>query len=180
MRWKRGSQLAVAAAALARRGAGDRDAVVDERLAGRLRQGGGAAAWSSAPTACSSPGPAASVSRADSLRTMAGRWRSSPTARWRSRGDHGRVERWTAKDGMKPWVRLGAGQVLCLARDGDGLLAGTGPNGLVYRISAKGDTTLVAATGERYVWALVRRRARRDLGRDRDARAAAADRGRRR
>ncbi len=69
-------------------------------------------------------------------------------------GDHGRVDRWTAKDGIRPWVRLGAGQVFALARSGDGLLAGTGPNGLVYRITGKGDTALVAKTGERYVWAL--------------------------
>jgi hypothetical protein len=69
-------------------------------------------------------------------------------------GDHGRVDRWTAKDGIRPWVRLGVGQVFALARSGDGLLAGTGPNGLVYRISARGDTALVARTGERYVWAL--------------------------
>lgn len=69
-------------------------------------------------------------------------------------GDRGRIDRWTASGGVKPWVRLGKGQVLCLARDGEGLLAGTGPNGLVYRIGAKGDTTRVASTGERYVWAL--------------------------
>ena len=69
-------------------------------------------------------------------------------------GDHGRVDRWTAKDGIRPWVHLGTGQVFALARSGDGLLAGTGPGGLVYRISAKGDTALVVRTGERYVWAL--------------------------
>src|SRR5262249_24388839 len=33
-------------------------------------------------------------------------------------------------------------------------IAGTGPNGLVYRIGARGDTALVARTGERYVWGL--------------------------
>ena len=69
-------------------------------------------------------------------------------------GDHGRVDRWTAQGGIRPWVRLGAGQVFALARSGDGVLAGTGPAGLVYRISGKGDTALVARTGERYVWAL--------------------------
>jgi hypothetical protein len=69
-------------------------------------------------------------------------------------GDHGRIDRWTAQGGIRPWVRLAAGQVLALARDGDALLAGTGPNGLVYRIGARGDTSLLARTGERYVWAL--------------------------
>lgn len=69
-------------------------------------------------------------------------------------GDHGRIDRWTPRDGVKPWVKLGSGQVLCLARDGDGLLAGTGPSGLVYRIKPSGDTTLIVRTNERYVWAL--------------------------
>ena len=70
-------------------------------------------------------------------------------------GDRGRIDRWTAKDGLRPWVKLGSGQVLSLVRDGDELVAGTAPRGLVYRIGAKGDTTLVARTGERYVWAIV-------------------------
>ncbi len=69
-------------------------------------------------------------------------------------GDHGRIDRWTAKDGIRPWVRLGGGQVLALARDGEGLLAGTGPNGIVWRVGARGDTAVVVRTGERYVWAL--------------------------
>jgi hypothetical protein len=69
-------------------------------------------------------------------------------------GDHGRIDRWTPGAGIRPWVKLGAGQVLSLARDGNTLLAGTGPTGLVYRIGAKGDTTRIARTGERYVWAL--------------------------
>src|SRR5262249_57124498 len=66
----------------------------------------------------------------------------------------GRIDRWEAGKGIRPWVKLGGGQVFCLARDGNELLAGTGPHGLVYRIGSKGDTTLVARTGERYVWAL--------------------------
>lgn len=69
-------------------------------------------------------------------------------------GDHGRIDRWTAAGGIKPWVRLGSGQVLSLARDGDGLVAGLAPRGIVYRIGAKGDTAVVCRTGERYVWAL--------------------------
>lgn len=69
-------------------------------------------------------------------------------------GDGGRVMRWTKSGGVRPWVRLPVGQVLSLARDGDGLLAGTGPGGLVYRIGAKGDTALFARTGERYVWGI--------------------------
>lgn len=70
-------------------------------------------------------------------------------------GDHGRIDRWSAGGGTRPFVRLPVGQVLCLARDGDGVLAGTGPQGLVYRVSAKGDTTRVVKTGERYVWGIV-------------------------
>jgi hypothetical protein len=70
-------------------------------------------------------------------------------------GDHGRVMRWSEKSGWKTWARLGSGQVLSLAADGDGAVAGTGPRGLVYRIGATGDTTRLASTGERYVWGLV-------------------------
>jgi len=69
-------------------------------------------------------------------------------------GDHGRVHRWTESGGIRPWVTLPAGQVLSLAVSGDGVVAGTGPEGLIYRIGARGDTTLVARTGERYVWGL--------------------------
>ena len=69
-------------------------------------------------------------------------------------GDRGRVDRWTEKDGVRPWVKLPAGQVLALAYGNGELVAGTGPNGLIYRIGMKGDTTLVAKTGERYVWGL--------------------------
>lgn len=71
-------------------------------------------------------------------------------------GQQGRIDRWEPGKGIRPWVKLGSGQVFCLARDGNQLLAGTGPHGLVYRIGANGDTTLVARTGERYVWALAR------------------------
>ncbi len=99
------------------------------------------------------PGPAAVAFTADSLRTV---WALAVLADGSVAiaGDRGRIERWTPGGGVRPWVRLGPGQVLCLARDGDGLLAGTAPGGRVYRISAKGDTALLAATGERYVWAL--------------------------
>ena len=69
-------------------------------------------------------------------------------------GERGRIDRWTESGGIKPWVRLPVGQVLSLARDGDGLVAGTAPDGVIYRIGARGDTTLLARTGERYVWGL--------------------------
>lgn len=69
-------------------------------------------------------------------------------------GDHGRIDRWTEEHGVRSWLRLPVGQVLSLAADGDGLVAGTGPEGLVYRIGAHGDTTRLARTGERYVWGL--------------------------
>jgi hypothetical protein len=69
-------------------------------------------------------------------------------------GDHGRVHRWTESGGIRPWATLPVGQVLSLAAAGDGVVAGTGPEGLIYRIGARGDTTLVARTGERYVWGL--------------------------
>lgn len=71
-------------------------------------------------------------------------------------GDRGRILRWTESGGFKPWVRLPVGQVLALAPDGDGVIAGTAPDGLIYRIGARGDTTLIARTGERYVWGLAR------------------------
>lgn len=69
-------------------------------------------------------------------------------------GDRGRVLRWSEKSGWRVWARLGGGQVLALAADGDGAVAGTGPRGLVYRIGANGDTTRLGSTGERYVWGL--------------------------
>ncbi len=70
-------------------------------------------------------------------------------------GDGGRVLRFRESGGFSVLARLPVGQVLSLANDGDGLLAGTAPGGLIYRIGARGDTTLVARTGERYVWGLV-------------------------
>ena len=69
-------------------------------------------------------------------------------------GDRGRVLRWSERAGWRVWARLGGGQVLSLAADGDGAVAGTGPRGLVYRIAANGDTTRLGSTGERYVWGL--------------------------
>ena len=69
-------------------------------------------------------------------------------------GEGGRIERWTAAGGLRPWLKLPVGQVLSLASDGDGLLAGTGPDGVIYRVGAKGDTSVMARTGERYVWGL--------------------------
>ncbi len=98
-------------------------------------------------------GSAATSWPADSLRTI---WAVLPLADGSVAlaGDRGRIDRWTASAGVKPWIRLPDGQVLCLARDGDGLVAGTGPAGLVYRVSGKGDTTRLASTGERYVWGI--------------------------
>jgi hypothetical protein len=69
-------------------------------------------------------------------------------------GDHGRIDRWSARGGLRRWARVAGGQVFSLAADGDGVVAGTGPGGLVWRVAANGDTSRVAATGERYVWAL--------------------------
>lgn len=69
-------------------------------------------------------------------------------------GDRGRIDRWTESGGFRPWVSLGNVQVLALAADGDGVVAGTAPGGAVYRVAANGDTTLLARTGERYVWGL--------------------------
>src|SRR5215471_3970564 len=69
-------------------------------------------------------------------------------------GDHGRVDRWTESGGVRPWVKLPVGQVLSLSAAGGELIAGTGPGGIVYRIGAKGDTSLLVRTGERYVWGL--------------------------
>jgi hypothetical protein len=99
------------------------------------------------------PGPAARSVAAESLSVV---WSLAVLADGSVAlaGDHGRILRWTAAGGIKPWVRLPGGQVLALARSGDGLMAGTGPDGAVYRIGPRGDTTLVVRTGERYVWGL--------------------------
>ena len=69
-------------------------------------------------------------------------------------GDSGRLFTWTRSSGVRPWVRLDAGQVLSLAADGNDVIAGTAPRGIVYRVRPNGDTLRVATTGERYVWAL--------------------------
>src|SRR5262249_5843403 len=50
--------------------------------------------------------------------------------------------------------RVPVGAVPASAPAGDGLAAGAAPEGLVYRIGARGDTALLARTGERYVWGL--------------------------
>lgn len=69
-------------------------------------------------------------------------------------GDRGRVLRWSEGSGWRVWARLGASQVLSLAADGNGAVAGTGPGGAIFAIAANGDTTRLASTGERYVWGL--------------------------
>jgi hypothetical protein len=98
-------------------------------------------------------GPRAEVAKEDSLSVV---WAAVALADGSVAlaGDRGRIQRWTEKGGIRPWVKLPAGQVLALAPAGDGLVAGTGPEGLVYRVGASGDTTLLARTGERYVWGL--------------------------
>ena len=99
-------------------------------------------------------GPRAEVASTDSLSTV---WAIAvlKDGAVALAGNRGRIDRWTEHDGIRPWVRLPVGQVLSLASDGDGLVAGTGPEGLVYRVSAKGDTSRLCRTGERYVWGLV-------------------------
>jgi hypothetical protein len=101
------------------------------------------------------PGPRAILTRLDSLTVV---WSAAvlKDGSVALAGDEGRILRWRPGGGVRPWVRLAAGQVLSLAADGDGVVAGTGPEGLVYRVSDRGDTTLLARTGERYVWGLVR------------------------
>ncbi|OGF15215.1 MAG: hypothetical protein A2W00_06380 [Candidatus Eisenbacteria bacterium RBG_16_71_46] len=98
-------------------------------------------------------GPAASVTSADSLDIV---WALAvlEDGSVALGGENGRIDRWTASGGIRPWVRLPVGQVLSLAADGDGLVAGTAPAGLIYRVGARGDTALLARTGERYVWGL--------------------------
>src|SRR5262245_43991270 len=105
-------------------------------------------------------GPKVQLSTADSLDVI---WAIAllPDGAIAIAGERGRIDRWTASGGIKPWVRLPAGQVLSLAVDGGrsdySLLAGTGPDGVIYRITgARGDTSVVARTGERYVWALAK------------------------
>jgi hypothetical protein len=68
--------------------------------------------------------------------------------------DGGRIQRWTEGRGIEPWLELPVGQVLALATDGQNLIAGTAPDGILYRIGPRGDTTVVARTGERYIWAV--------------------------
>ena len=98
-------------------------------------------------------GPSASSTPADSLGVI---WAIVPMrdGAVALAGERGRVDRWTESGGVRPWVKLPVGQVMALAADGDGLIAGTGPEGLIYRIGARGDTSCVARTGERYVWGL--------------------------
>ncbi len=98
-------------------------------------------------------GPATLQSRADSLTVV---WAVAvlKDGSVALGGDRGRIDRWTPEGGIRPWTRVASGQVLCLAADGDGVVAGTGPDGVVWRLSAKGDTSRIASTGERYVWAL--------------------------
>ena len=105
------------------------------------------------PEGVLSLGPAGASSPAESLQVI---WAlvPLPDGSVALGGDRGRVDRWTEKDGVRPWVKLPAGQVLALAYGHGELVAGTAPNGLIYRIGMKGDTSLVARTGERYVWGL--------------------------
>lgn len=98
-------------------------------------------------------GPRAEVSRVDSMTTV---WSIAvlKDGSVALAGDHGRIDRWTEQGGIKPWVKLPVGQVFSLAANGDGVVAGTGPEGLIYSIGAHGDTSRICSTGERYVWAL--------------------------
>jgi hypothetical protein len=98
-------------------------------------------------------GPRAESTPAESLSVI---WAIVPLAdgSMAIAGDRGRVLRWTPERGATLWAKLPVGQVLSLAAAGDGVVAGTGPDGLVYRVGARGDTALLARTGERYVWGL--------------------------
>ena len=99
-------------------------------------------------------GPAAVSTPIDSLDVV---WSAAVLADGRVAlgGDRGRIVTWSRGRVTAPWVTLPVGQVLSLIADGDDLIAGTGPEGFVYRVRANGDTTRMARTGERYVWALV-------------------------
>ena len=107
------------------------------------------------PDGALSLGPRAAVARTESL-TVVWSLAALGDGSVAVGGDRGRIMRWTESGGVQPWARLPVGQVLALVPDGDGVIAGTGPEGLVYRVGARGDTTLVARTGERYVWGLAR------------------------
>ena len=97
-------------------------------------------------------GPRIGSTRIDSLATV---WAAVPMkdGSVALAGDQGRILKWTEK-GVRPWTKLPVGEVLCMVPDGDGVVVGTGPEGAIYRVGAKGDTTLLARTGERYVWGL--------------------------
>src|SRR5262245_17475720 len=64
-------------------------------------------------------GPAATSSAADSLAVI---WSIAvlKDGSVALGGDGGRIDRWTESGGVRPWVKLRAGQVLTLAADGDG------------------------------------------------------------
>jgi hypothetical protein len=98
-------------------------------------------------------GPAASVTLLDSIEVV---WSAAVLANGRIAlgGNGGRILLASRGRAAAPWVTLPVGQVLSLLADGDDLIAGTGPEGFVYRIRPNGDTTRIAVTGERYVWAL--------------------------
>lgn len=98
-------------------------------------------------------GPEARMAAADSLSVV---WAIAVLADGSvaMAGDGGRIDRWTESAGVRPWVKLPVGQVLSLGYANGELLAGTAPQGLVYRIGTRGDTALFARTGERYVWGL--------------------------
>ena len=80
------------------------------------------------PDGTLSLGPSAQSWSADSLGVV---WAIAPLkdGSLALAGERGRIDRWTESGGVKPWVRLPVGQVLALAADGDGVLAGTAPPG---------------------------------------------------
>ena len=124
--------------ALVRVRSGARDPVVGRRRRRRPRALG-VARRARAPRGRARARTARAASTPTAL-DRSGRCAARRTARSRSPAKRGRIDRWT--DGRHPPVgRLPVGQVLSLAADGDGVIAGTGPEGLVYRIGASGDTS---------------------------------------
>src|SRR5258708_5541326 len=66
------------------------------------------------PDGVVSVGPALREWKSDSIGVI---WAIAPLADGSIAvaGDRGRVDRWTEKDGLRPWASLGTGQVLALA-----------------------------------------------------------------
>ncbi len=71
-------------------------------------------------------------------------------------GNRGRIYRWSHGSPAQLVWETGASEIMSIAVDAsDNVFAGGSPGGIVYRVSARGDTARYFDTGEQSVWALV-------------------------